>query len=280
VSLPRAQAVVFFSWWQALGISGLVYIKVLGAYEDYSVSEVSEGLQDFLICIEMLGFSIAHWRWFHVREFWADGTLGSLAGERLGFGAALLMVAPTDIMREGAGHIASGGGVARKLKKKEQKRAAIGKLAKGAGAAAEAGAGAEAGADAGGSKLVAVDVDEGGGADSDADADAGAGGDLNEEAGADDAIAGTDAAISDAELARTESWRGDEPGSSGAGRGGFSAFFSGRRGPLTSTPPTTAAAAAAVASRAQQQLEAPAPAPARRSSRQGRVLSSAPPVAR
>jgi len=55
---------VFFTWWQALGISALFYADLIPAYEHeekmWSPEEVSKAIQDYLICIEMFLFAIVH----------------------------------------------------------------------------------------------------------------------------------------------------------------------------------------------------------------------------
>lgn len=52
--------VVFFTFWQSVLVAGLVHFNVLDATETYSKENVSTGLQDFIICIEMMLASIAH----------------------------------------------------------------------------------------------------------------------------------------------------------------------------------------------------------------------------
>ena len=63
------KAVVFFTFWQALGIALLVKINWVEATQTYSVENASTGLQDFLICIEMFFAAWAHWVSFPYDEF-------------------------------------------------------------------------------------------------------------------------------------------------------------------------------------------------------------------
>ena len=55
---------VFFTWWQALGISVLFYAGFIPTYADeehtWSAEEVSKAIQDYLICIEMFLFAVVH----------------------------------------------------------------------------------------------------------------------------------------------------------------------------------------------------------------------------
>jgi len=65
--------IVFFTFWQALVVAGLVSIDVIDAakVEDtitWSSEEIAAGLQDFVICFEMLLFAVAHGRCFGAAE--------------------------------------------------------------------------------------------------------------------------------------------------------------------------------------------------------------------
>eukprot|EP00850_Spirogloea_muscicola_P020781 SM000226S07422 [mRNA] locus=s226:115156:117573:- [translate_table: standard] len=64
------KGVVFFSFWQGLVISLLAWSKFL--HTDtwfYSVPQVEEAVQNFLICVEMLFFAMAHYHAFSVDEY-------------------------------------------------------------------------------------------------------------------------------------------------------------------------------------------------------------------
>jgi len=62
--------VIFFSYWQSIVIAILVHFNLLIHGEgDWSVSDVSQALQNFLICIEMFPLAIAHARSFGYNSF-------------------------------------------------------------------------------------------------------------------------------------------------------------------------------------------------------------------
>jgi len=63
------KAVVFFSFWQQCLISVLVYIGVIHGSKYFSTSVVAEALEDFVICIEMFLFAIAHHYFFSYKDF-------------------------------------------------------------------------------------------------------------------------------------------------------------------------------------------------------------------
>jgi hypothetical protein len=88
--LATVKAVVFLTFWQSMLIAGLVKLNVLQPTCTYTIDQASDGLQvslfnicssfltqlmfrcliqNFLICIEMFFAAIAHWKYFHVREF-------------------------------------------------------------------------------------------------------------------------------------------------------------------------------------------------------------------
>jgi hypothetical protein len=57
------KAIIFFSFWQSVLISLLVWsgvIKVNASVTTYDEKDVAAGIQDFLICIEMLFAALAH----------------------------------------------------------------------------------------------------------------------------------------------------------------------------------------------------------------------------
>merc|ERR1712166_506264 len=69
--------VVFFTYWQGLTVSILVYSGLLSqispAISSISTGELSEGLQNLLITIEMVGFATVHYYAFGVRQFMVSG---------------------------------------------------------------------------------------------------------------------------------------------------------------------------------------------------------------
>lgn len=75
--LPKflcVKLVVFFSFWQGVGIAFLVQTGVLHGTLTYSVDEVATGLQDFLICIEMFVAAIAHVFVFSHKDYRQEST--------------------------------------------------------------------------------------------------------------------------------------------------------------------------------------------------------------
>ncbi|ORZ32527.1 organic solute transporter Ostalpha-domain-containing protein [Catenaria anguillulae PL171] len=54
------KAVLFFSFWQGVVVSILVYARVIQESGDYSTDNISLALQDFLICVEMAAAAWAH----------------------------------------------------------------------------------------------------------------------------------------------------------------------------------------------------------------------------
>ena len=56
------KALVFFTWWQSVGIAFLHQMDLIPAYVDgdWTADEVAKGLQAYLICIEMFIASIVH----------------------------------------------------------------------------------------------------------------------------------------------------------------------------------------------------------------------------
>lgn len=55
------KAVVFFTFWQAIGIAWAAHVGIISPIEGLELGEVETGLQDFLVCIEVRGRCGAKW---------------------------------------------------------------------------------------------------------------------------------------------------------------------------------------------------------------------------
>jgi len=67
------KAVIFFSFWQSIAIVVMVHMHVLSSrtlsIKDYDIKDVSSGLQEFIICVEMFLAALAHQFAFPVSDF-------------------------------------------------------------------------------------------------------------------------------------------------------------------------------------------------------------------
>jgi len=69
------KAVVFFSYWQSIIIAIMVYFGWgIESKDDWTISDVATGLQNTLICIEMLPLAIAHIRSFGYKSYMEEGS--------------------------------------------------------------------------------------------------------------------------------------------------------------------------------------------------------------
>eukprot|EP01132_Coremiostelium_polycephalum_P006766 gene6766-8391_t len=63
------KSVIFFSFWQGVAISFLVYIHVINATGDWTTTNISTFLQDFITCVEMLIIAICHHFFFTYKDY-------------------------------------------------------------------------------------------------------------------------------------------------------------------------------------------------------------------
>eukprot|EP00466_Bigelowiella_natans_P015074 jgi/Bigna1/66882/fgenesh1_pg.2_\ len=63
------KAVVFFTWWQSVVLAVLVRYEWIHRNGAFSVEDVVNGTQNFLICLEMLAAAMAHRYTFPVKDF-------------------------------------------------------------------------------------------------------------------------------------------------------------------------------------------------------------------
>lgn len=57
---------------QGVVISGLEFMHKIPSSVEWDEQQVGDGLQNFLICVEMAGFAVAHRCFFSYRDFEAD----------------------------------------------------------------------------------------------------------------------------------------------------------------------------------------------------------------
>eukprot|EP00277_Geminigera_cryophila_P000923 CAMPEP_0179411430 /NCGR_PEP_ID=MMETSP0799-20121207/3893_1 /TAXON_ID=46947 /ORGANISM="Geminigera cryophila, Strain CCMP2564" /LENGTH=498 /DNA_ID=CAMNT_0021183499 /DNA_START=163 /DNA_END=1655 /DNA_ORIENTATION=+ len=101
------KCVIFLSFWQSVLISVLASNGYLSPTLDYTEEDVSKGLQDFLICIEMGVAAVAFHYTFSWKDFAADGPLlASIvpvlgkSHSRKGVGQAMIDMLPTDVVED------------------------------------------------------------------------------------------------------------------------------------------------------------------------------------
>jgi len=69
------KGVVFFIFWQGLALNILVFYDVIKRSDEFTKQEISSGIQDCLVSIEMLGFAIAHCFVFNQKDFETEGRI-------------------------------------------------------------------------------------------------------------------------------------------------------------------------------------------------------------
>eukprot|EP00612_Vaucheria_litorea_P003452 CAMPEP_0171466498 /NCGR_PEP_ID=MMETSP0945-20130129/9288_1 /TAXON_ID=109269 /ORGANISM="Vaucheria litorea, Strain CCMP2940" /LENGTH=319 /DNA_ID=CAMNT_0011994589 /DNA_START=132 /DNA_END=1088 /DNA_ORIENTATION=+ len=98
------KAVVFLTWWQSLAISllqagGLIY----DISEEWTKDDIGQGLQDWLVCIEMLVAAISHQRAFTYKDYAGqakDGNGTSGLADAALYKAFLLSTLPRDLFSD------------------------------------------------------------------------------------------------------------------------------------------------------------------------------------
>ena len=75
------KSVVFFTFWQAVGLAVLVKMSILTSTADLDVGEIQVGLQDFIVCIEMFIAAAVH-KYTFGWETYANGTMKLLMDQR------------------------------------------------------------------------------------------------------------------------------------------------------------------------------------------------------
>jgi len=68
------KAVVFFVWWQGVGIGLLAALGIIESDDIWSTERIATTLQDCLVCVECLGFGITHLFVFKTSDFDVDTT--------------------------------------------------------------------------------------------------------------------------------------------------------------------------------------------------------------
>jgi len=90
-SIASPQAVIFLSFYQSIAIVVLVHMHVLSSrtlnIKDYDIKDVSNGLQEFIICVEMFAAACGHLVAFPVSDFPPAGVPGILGGTANGTSA-------------------------------------------------------------------------------------------------------------------------------------------------------------------------------------------------
>jgi len=99
------KCVIFLSFWQSVLISILAYAGYIKETHDYNLEDVTKGLQDFLICVEMGIAAIAFRYTFSQRDFQEDGALlksmsSSKLQQKKNLREVVLEVLPNDVVSD------------------------------------------------------------------------------------------------------------------------------------------------------------------------------------
>jgi len=63
------KGVIFFTWWQSVLIAILKTVGIISEVGSWEAKDVAQGLQDYLVCIEMFLFAIAHSFTYTYKEY-------------------------------------------------------------------------------------------------------------------------------------------------------------------------------------------------------------------
>jgi hypothetical protein len=103
------KAVVFVSWWQGIIIMYMASQEMLHPVLDYSSEDVAKGLQNLLICAEMLVYGVCFHYCFRYSDFKNDGALMEWLSENKAVmkkpEEALNEMMPIDVLQEGKGYV-------------------------------------------------------------------------------------------------------------------------------------------------------------------------------
>ncbi|RKP25883.1 organic solute transporter Ostalpha-domain-containing protein [Syncephalis pseudoplumigaleata] len=73
------KAIIFFSFWQGVGISLLVKIGIIhSTAELFTADNIAVAMQDFLICLEMVPAAMGHWSAFSYRDYTGPDLAGRM----------------------------------------------------------------------------------------------------------------------------------------------------------------------------------------------------------
>eukprot|EP01127_Copromyxa_protea_P003109 TRINITY_DN12979_c0_g1_i1.p1 TRINITY_DN12979_c0_g1~~TRINITY_DN12979_c0_g1_i1.p1 ORF type:complete len:364 (+),score=33.74 TRINITY_DN12979_c0_g1_i1:6-1097(+) len=76
--LMSIKAILFFSFWQQVVLGVLVFFDVIPAIQDWEQKEVANGLNNFIVCIEMFLLAIVHHFVFPYKEYISEDTIDEL----------------------------------------------------------------------------------------------------------------------------------------------------------------------------------------------------------